>query len=65
MHLFKTKKYQNKNIKCALCNRVIAYDESYAGYYLDNNGIFGKPVCQDCYEIELNLRNAIDKSHAN
>lgn len=37
-------------INCANCGKKLTFGESYTGIYeTTSNGIFGLPVCEDCY----------------
>ena len=65
---FKTNKYEeytitgntilmcndmNKSIDCACCGKSITFGDSYTSRQIHNKSGFGYPVCEECYNKEL------------
>lgn len=45
-------------IQCANCGKDMTYGEGYTSQTIHNDLGLGYPVCENCYEVETNERQA-------
>lgn len=48
----------NEIVNCANCGKEIKFGNGYTSLrHFSNSGVFGLPVCKDCYHDELEERH--------